>query len=130
MTPETLSQLKSLLEKATPGRWESIPAGPIEYSIKGDDGWNRMKEVPMSDHDCGLIFALHNNAPDLIKAVEQRDRYRAALEHFKRFVRLYDQHGSPPGKHFDPVLSARCDPSNDTQISLFGVSLIKIVDIF
>jgi len=81
MTPETLSELKSLLEKATPGKWEGTPEnweGPrpeILFITK-----LACETVTTEKKNLELICALRNAAPDLIKAVEQRDRYRAELE--------------------------------------------------
>jgi len=88
MTPETLSELKSLLEKATSGRWATSGDNAIETVDRMEIGgsktdrpkhsvidWPEFNEPDPADLD--LILALRNSAPDLIKAVEQRDRYRA-----------------------------------------------------
>lgn len=80
MTPETLSEIKSLLEKATPGEWAYITGDVreeedgVSVEIIGE------RSADMTNEDKELICALKNNAPELIEAVEQRDRYRAALE--------------------------------------------------
>jgi len=79
MTPETPSELKSLLEKATPGEWHHYYNENDEAHSISDKRTYEVADA-VDKEDAELICALRNNAPDLIKAVEQRDRYRTALE--------------------------------------------------
>jgi len=93
MTPETLSELKSLLEKATPGELKSIALFgsdlgedvedsdlEVTLTLVIDKGGGDLTATKMTKADEDLYCALKNAAPNLIKAVEQRDRYRAALD--------------------------------------------------
>jgi len=86
MTPETLSELKSLLEKARPGPWRGVLASKefgLEIWIDVSDP-DHQEWMIATNEDYDLICPLRNAAPDLIKAVEQRDRYRAALERARK----------------------------------------------
>jgi len=84
MTPETISELKSLLEKGAPREFR-IKAEPANYGgsyfiVKGysqyHHEWMRIGDF-VKRKDAEDYIVIRNAAPDLIKAVEQRDRYRA-----------------------------------------------------
>jgi len=75
-----LKELNKLLDKATPGEWEDIgphdhPYGQrfrsdIRLYVSGDSRSNMLRK-----RDRDLIYALHNNAKELIRLAEIGQRH-------------------------------------------------------
>lgn len=71
--PGTVAELRAMLDKVTPGPWESRPS--IEGFCVESDAGQHVACYCFNDHerhdaDAALIAALRNAAPDLLRVVE------------------------------------------------------------
>lgn len=100
MTPEMIAELKRLHEAATPGPWIAATVIGDEgrlYTVRADIRRGTMRDNLRTGHvatcidgegrftddmlaDVKLIAAIRNALPDLLAAVEERDRLKANLE--------------------------------------------------
>ena len=87
VTPETLAELRRLLEEATPGPWHAWDRG-IGYEVHTEAEHNPIHCVSLNSEfretfrgpDARLIAAAVNALPALLDAAAERDRLAEAVE--------------------------------------------------
>lgn len=81
MTPERLAELEALANAATPGPWDSIPAGAWTGRVFAGEHMVAKVDTEVSDdhNDAAFIAASRQAIPDLIAALRDAWAERDAL---------------------------------------------------